>query len=79
MPTKSIVQALTLQSPNDNNEFILYTFASDHLIMVVLTQKSEVGEEFPIYFMSIGIQGAELSYPSIDKQAFVVFKVVKHF
>ena len=29
--------------------------------------------------MTIGLQGVELKYPAIDKQAFVVFKVVKHF
>ena len=29
--------------------------------------------------MSIGLQGAELKYPAIDKQAFAVFKVVNHF
>ena len=29
--------------------------------------------------MSTGLQGVELNYPTIDKQAFVVFKVVKHF
>ena len=28
--------------------------------------------------MSIGIHGAELNYPTIDKQSFTVFKVVKH-
>lgn len=28
--------------------------------------------------MSIGLQGVELDYPSIDKQDFVVFKVNKH-
>ena len=45
----------------------------------MLTQKNEDGEEFPVSFMSIGLQGAELKYLAIDKQAFVVFKVVKHF
>ena len=45
----------------------------------MLTQKNEDGEEFPIYFMSTGLQGAELKYPAIDKQAFAVFKAVKHF
>ena len=29
--------------------------------------------------MSIGLQGVELNYPTIEKQAFAVFKVVKHF
>ena len=29
--------------------------------------------------MSTGLQGVELKYLAIDKQAFAVFKVVKHF
>jgi hypothetical protein len=45
----------------------------------VHTQKNEEGEEFLISFMSIGLQGAKLKYPTIDKQAFAIFKVVKHF
>ena len=49
---KSIVEAPTLQSPNFDKEFILYTFDFDHSIAVVLTQKNEVGEEFTISFMS---------------------------
>ena len=64
---------------NFDNEFILYTFSSDHSIAAVLTQKNEDGEEFPVSFMSIGLQGAKLKYPAIDKQAFAVFKVIKHF
>ena len=29
--------------------------------------------------MRTGLQGVGLKYPAIDKQAFLVFKVVKHF
>jgi hypothetical protein len=29
--------------------------------------------------MSTNLQGLELNYPSIDKQAYVVYKEVKHF
>ena len=29
--------------------------------------------------MSTGLQGAELNYPAIDKQAYAVFKEVKQF
>jgi hypothetical protein len=47
--------------------------------VVVLTQKNQEGDEFPVYFMSFGLQGVELNYPKVDKQAYVVFKVVKHF
>ena len=75
---EAIAEAPTLRSPNFDNEFILYTFASDHSIAAVLTQKNEDGEEFPVSFMSTGLQGAELKYPAIDKQAFAVFKAVKH-
>ena len=76
---EAITEAPTLQSPDFEKDFILYTFASDNSIVVVLTQKYEVGEEFPVSFMRTGLQGAELNYPTIDKHDFVVFKVVKHF
>jgi hypothetical protein len=45
----------------------------------VLTQKNDEGNEFPIAFMSSGLQGGRLNYPEVDKQAYVVFKEVKHF
>ena len=76
---EAIEKAPTLWSLNFDNEFILYTFAFDHSIDVVLTQKNEEGEEFPLSFMSTGLQGVELKYPTIDEHAFVVFKVVKLF
>ena len=76
---EAIIQAPTLQSPNFENEFILYTFSFDHSIAVVLTHKKEEGEEVPVSFMSTGLWGVELNYLIIDKQAFEVFKYVKHF
>ena len=76
---EAIVEDPTLRNPNFDKEFILYTFSSDHSIMVVLKQKDEVGEEFLVSFMSIGLQSTELNYPTIDKQAFAVFKAMKHF
>ena len=57
---ESIVEAPTLRSLNFDNEFILYTFAFDHSIVDVLTQKNEEGEEFLVSFMSKGLQGDEL-------------------
>ena len=55
---ESIAEAPTLWSPNFDKEFILYTFTSNHSIAVVLTYKNEVGEEFLVSFMIIGLQGA---------------------
>ena len=75
----SITHATSLKIPNFEKDFILYTFASDDSLAVVLTQNEDSGDEYPISFMSIGLQGGELNYPAVDKQAYAVFKVVKQF
>ena len=75
----AVTHAPSLKSPDFDKDFILYTFASDDSLAVVLTQKEEGGDEFPISFMSTGLQGDELNYPAIDKQAYAVFKAVKQF
>ena len=59
---KSIAHAPSLKSPNFKKDFILYTFASDDSLAAVLTQKEDEGDEYPISFMSTGLQGAELNY-----------------
>ena len=53
-----ISHAPSLKSPDFDKDFILYTFASDDSLAVVLTQKEDGGDEFPISFMSTGLQGA---------------------
>ena len=67
---KTVVShAPSLKSPYFEKYFILYTFASDDSLAVVLTQKEDGGEEFPISFMSTGLQGIELnSQPWINKR-----------
>ena len=75
----AVAHAPSLKSPNFDKDFILYTFASDDSLAAMLTQKEDGGDEFPISFMSTGLQGAELNYPAIDKQAYAVFKAVKQF
>ena len=76
---EAIVEDPTLWSLNFDRDFILYTFALDHLIAAMLTQRDEVGKEFPVSFMSTILKGAKLNYPAVDKQDFTVFKAVKHF
>ena len=46
---------------------------------MVLMQRSSEHEEFSVAFMSFGLQNVELKYREVDKQAFIVFKVVNHF
>ena len=74
-----VAHAPSLKIPYFDKDFVLYTFAYDDSLATVLTQKEDGGDEFPIYFMSTGLQGAELNYPAIDKQAYAVFKAVKQF
>ena len=62
----SITHAPSLKSPNFEKDFILYTFASDDSLAVVLTQKEDGGDEYPISFMRTGLQGAELNYLAVD-------------
>ena len=40
------------------------------------TRKEEGGGQYPISFISTRLQGAELNYPTIDKHAYAMFKVV---
>ena len=63
----AIAHARSLKSPDFKKYFILYTFVSNDSLVVVLTQKEYGGDEFPISFMSIGLQGVELNYPTMDK------------
>ena len=75
----SVSHAPSLKSPNFEKDFILYTFSSNDSLAVVLTQKEDGGDEYPILFMSTGLQGAELNYLMVDKQAYAFFKAVKQF
>ena len=65
----SIAHAPSLKSPNFKKDFILYTFTSDDSLAVVLTQKEDGGDEYPISFMITSLQGAELNYLVVNKQA----------
>ena len=75
----SIAHAPFLRSPNFEKNFIMYTFTSDKSLATVLRQHGELGDVYPISFMSTGLQGAELNYLAVDKQEYAVFKAVKQF
>jgi predicted metallo-beta-lactamase superfamily hydrolase len=75
----AISRALVLRSPDFNRDFFLYTFSSDKSLAVVLTQKDDGNKKAPVSFMSTNLQGAELNYPAVDKQAYAVYKAVKNF
>jgi hypothetical protein len=67
----------SLQSPYFMKDSLLYTFAYDHTLATVITQKNEWGNEFPITFMSTGLQGAKPNYPSVENKSFYFPKSIK--
>lgn len=76
---QSIINSSALNTPNFSNQFILYTLASDSSYAAVLTQINDQNLEAPISFYSSNLQGAELNYSELEKQAFVVYKAIKHY
>jgi hypothetical protein len=75
----SISQAPVLRYPDFNKYFSLYTFASDQSLSQYLPIRMMKRNEALISFMSTNLQGFELNYLTIDKQAYTVYKAVKHF
>ena len=76
---KTIAEAPALMSPDFSKYFILYTFATKFSYSAVLMQKNHEDTEIPISFMSSTFKGAELNYSQVDKQAYRVYKSVKHY
>lgn len=76
---KDTMQEPFLSIPNYDKDFVLYTFSSYTSYVVVLTQKGQENEEFPIALMRSLFQNAEMKYPKVYKNYFVVFKALKCF
>jgi len=73
-PLQSMIKKdVEFKLTNFESDFQLYIFASEHSIVIVLTQKDE-GCDCPISFMSTNLQGVQLEYPRMDKKAFVYFR-----
>eukprot|EP00253_Pinus_taeda_P026614 PITA_26614 len=68
----------TLISPDYTQDFILFSFASEHTLAAVLMQKRE-GVERPIAFFSRIIRDGALNYNIIEKQALALIKALKYF
>ena len=66
-------------SPDFSKEFILYMFATNFSYADFLTQKNHEDTEIPISFMSLTFKGAKLNYSQVDKHAYMVYKLVKHY
>eukprot|EP00253_Pinus_taeda_P035247 PITA_35247 len=76
---QAIVNTPSLATPNFFDPFILYKFSSDRSDAAILSQANQDKAEAPIFLFSSNLQGTELNYSDIEKQAYDVFKAIKHF
>lgn len=74
----SLTAALVLISPNYTHDFIIFSFLSEHTLVVVLMPKKDKVEQ-PIAFFSWTIRDVALHYNIIEKQALALIKALKDF
>eukprot|EP00253_Pinus_taeda_P005401 PITA_05401 len=74
----ALSSAPVLVSPDYTQDFILFSFASEHTMAAVLLQKRE-DHERPIAFFSKDIRDAALKYNIIEKQVLALVKALKDF
>jgi hypothetical protein len=58
---------------------MIFSFASDNTIAIVLLQRNEQGYEQPISFFSKTLRDSELKYDLIEKQAYALVKDLNSF
>jgi hypothetical protein len=68
-----------LISPDYTNDFLLFSFASEHTIATVLLQKNSEGHEQPVAFFSKSLRVVALNYNIMENQAFSLVKAIKYF
>eukprot|EP00253_Pinus_taeda_P004841 PITA_04841 len=75
----ALTQTPVLTSPQFDRDFIIFSFASEHTIAVVLLQKDDQGNEKPIIFFSRALRDAPLKFQIMEKQAYALVKAIKDF
>ena len=75
----ALTQAPVLAHPQTDKPYILYTDASDKAIGAILVQKDDKGIEKVISYLSHKLSGAQLRWPTIEKEAYGIVYSLKKF
>ena len=75
----ALTKTPVLTSPQFDRDFMIFSIASEHTIVVVLLQKDDQGCEKPIAFFSKTLRDAPLKYQIMEKQAYALVKAIKDF
>jgi len=76
---EALQAAPVLISPNYQNPFQVFSFASPNSIVVVLLQKNDEEKEQPVAFFSKILRDVELKYNILEKQVYALVKALKAF
>ena len=68
-----------LVSPDFNKDLLILSYASEHIVAVVLLQKNGQDEEHFIAFFNKILREGELKYDIMEKQAYALVKALKDF
>ena len=74
---QAISEAPVLISSDFEKDFLVFSYALEHIVVAVLLQKNDRGEQQPIAFFSKILRDGELSYSIIEKQAYILVKDLK--
>jgi hypothetical protein len=66
-----------LVSPNYDKYLFIFSFASEHTIVLVLLQKNDENQEQWIAFFNRALRDAELKYDNFETQAYSLVKSLK--
>ena len=75
----SIAKELIHGIPHFSKYFLIFSFASKHMVERVLLQKNHEGYEQPIAFYNKTLRDAPLKYNILDKQEYALVKALKYF
>ena len=75
----SLISAPVMAFPRYDQEFVLYTDASDVGVGSILAQKDDSGVEKTVAFASRAFSGSEKNWTTTEKEAFAVVWSLEHF
>jgi hypothetical protein len=76
---KALTEEPMLISPDYSKDFLIFSFASFDIVVILLLQKNDAGLEHPIFFSSRALRDAEVTYDIMENQAYALVKSLKDF